>query len=107
MYSEFCMSTFEVRKQKDWIMDPQPVVNDRPAYPVRCNVPRMPASLLSSNAVDVESALRGIGANNFITPRDPVTPQTITLQPVKFYDEVPLYVPVLPERPKNQRPEGF
>ena len=107
MYSDFCVATYEMRKQKDWLMQTHPYVNDRPAYPIRCNVPRMPATLLANNAVDIESSLLGIGANNFIFPKDPVTPHTVALPPVKFYDEVPLYVPVLPIRPSNQRPEGF
>ena len=107
MYSEFCVDTHQMRQQKDWIMTTDPHVNSRPAYPVRYNVPRMPATLLANNAVDIESTLYGIGANNFISPKDKVVPQHVQLPPVSFHDEMPLYVPILPDFLPNQRPLGF
>lgn len=107
MYSEFCVDYNQVVNQKNWIMTVDAWENNRPAMPVGYNAPRMPATLLSNNAVDVESTLRGIGANNYIFPKQKVTPDTVQLPTVKFYDMLPLYVPVLPKPLDNQRPTGF
>ena len=107
MYSEFCVDTHQMRKQKEYIMTQDPVVNDRPAFPLRYNAPRLPGTLLASNSVDVESSLRGIGANNFIFPKGKVTAQPVALPTVRFYDEAPLYIPKLPDPLINQRPLGF
>ena len=107
MYSEFCVDYHQVVKQKEWIANTDPCVNDRPAMPIGYTNPKMPASLLSRNSVDIESSLRGIGANNYIFPKPKVTPQIIALPTVKFYDTLPLYVPILPQPLMSQRPTGF
>jgi hypothetical protein len=107
MYSEFCVDFHQVVKQKDWILNPAPCVNDRPAFPVGYNAPRMPATLLANNAVDIESSLRGIGANNYIFPKAKVTPKPVQLPTVTFYDMVPLYLPKLPDPLTHQRPTNF
>jgi len=107
MYSEFCVDYNQVSKQKEWLMNPNPCVNDRPAMPIGYNAPKMPATLLADNAVDIESSLRGIGANNYIFPKPKVTPNIVQLPTVKFYDMMPLYIPVLPQPLHGQRPTGF
>ena len=107
LYSEFCVDYYQVVRQKEWIANPDPCVNDRPAMPIGYMNPKMPATLLAQNAIDIESSLRGIGANNYIFPKAKVTPQPIQLPLVKFYDMVPLYVPVLPQPLQQQRPTGY
>jgi hypothetical protein len=107
MYSEFCVDYHQITKQKEMIMNTDPCVNDRPAMPIGYTNPRMPATLLAHNAIDIESTLRGIGANNYIYPKKKVTPQTIQLPTVRFYDTMPLYIPKLPEPLQNQRATGF
>lgn len=107
MYNEFCVSAKQVKKQQDMSMALEVCANDRPAWPVRLNAPHMPSTVLANNAIDIESSLRGIGANNFVYPRKPVTPQQVTLPPVRFYDEKPVYVPVLPDMYERQRPTNY
>jgi hypothetical protein len=107
MYSEFCVDYHQVMKQKEWLMNTDPCVNDRPAMPIGYLNPRMPATLLAHNAVDLESSLRGIGANNYIYPKAKVAHNPVQLPTVKFYDGVPLYVPLLPQPLTNQRATGF
>jgi hypothetical protein len=107
MYSEFCVDYHQVVKQKEWLANTDPCVNERPAMPIGYTNPRMPASLLAQNAVDIESNLRGIGANNYIFPKAKVTPQLVQLPTVTFYNLLPLYVPVLPEPLREQRPTRF
>lgn len=107
MYSEFCVDRQQVEKQKEWLMNTTSVVNDRPAMPIGYNQPRMPASVLANNAVDIESTLYGIGANNYIFPKKKVTADLMQLPIVQFYESAPLYLPILPEVQTNQRPTHF
>ena len=107
MYSEFCVDLRQTTKQKDYLMNPDPCVNNRPALPIGYNAPRMPATLLANNAVDIESSLYGISANNYIFPQKKVSPQPVHLQTVKFYDMTECFVPILPDPLKDQRPTGF
>jgi hypothetical protein len=107
MYSEFCVDRFQNKKQEQMILALDPVVNDRPAWPVRVNAPRYPSSMLANNAIDIESSLRGIGANNYINPPKQVQPDNLTLPTVCFYKEQPLFLPVLRAPFEGQRPLGF
>lgn len=107
MQSEFCVDRYQVVRQKDWLMNTVSVVNDRPAMPIGANVPRMPASVFANNAVDIESSLYGIGANNFIYPKKKVMPQLVHLPDVSFYTAPALYLPILPEVRGNERPTNF
>ena len=107
MYSEFCVDYHQVVRQKDWLSNTDPCINDRPAMPIGYTSPKVPATLLAHNAIDIESSLRGIGANNYIFPQRKVVPQFVQLPTVCFYDMVPLYVPVLPSPVQHQRPTGF
>ena len=107
MYSECCVEQYQVNRQKEWLMNTAPVVNDRPAMPLGYNVPRMPASVFANNAVDIESTLYGIGANNYIFPKKNVRPQLVHLPVVSFYEMPSLYVPLLPTVQENQRPTNY
>jgi hypothetical protein len=94
----------QIARQEDWLLNQTACVNDRPAFPVGINAPRMPASVLSNNSVDIETALFGIGANNYTFPQKPVVPRPIHLPQVSFYKSAPVYIPILPNLLQNQRP---
>jgi len=101
----FVADQSQVIRQEEWLMNTTASMNDRPAFPVGINAPRMPASLLANNSVDIETALFGIGTNNYIFPQKPVVPQAIHLPQVSFYNSAPVYIPILPHLLQNQRPK--
>ena len=95
MYQEFCVETNATARQYDWWMNPTSCVNDRPCFPIGVNAPHMPATNLSSSSVDIESRLRGIGANNFISPPREINPRLLTLPLVTFVAPAPVFIPKL------------
>lgn len=103
-YNDWCFSNKQVKRQEDWLMNTSPAINNRPAFPVGGLNPRMPASILSTNSVDIESNLFGIGANNFITPPSTGPPQLVRLPNVIFVQPTTVYIPKLPPPLLNQRP---
>jgi hypothetical protein len=75
------------------------------AYPCHgINVQRMPAEKLSTNSVDVETFLYGIGANNYLFPTTTPKNASITLPSSSFYERPALYIPTLPPMLQKQRP---
>jgi hypothetical protein len=94
----------QVTKQDEWLMNKTSCMNDRPAFPVGINAPRMPASILANNSIDIETALFGIGTNNYIFRQKPVVPQPVHLPQVSFYESTPVYIPKLPDLLQYQRP---
>jgi len=101
---DFWADQRQVSRQEEWRLNPTACMNDRPAFPVGLNAPRMPASLLANNSVDIETTLFGIGSNNYLTPQKPVLPRRIHLPQVSFYESAPVYLPKLPPLLQNQRP---
>jgi len=59
---------------------------------------------LSVNSCDIESMLRGIGANNLESPQSPATPDIKELKSLSMIDRIPLYVPRTLVVDPNQRP---
>jgi hypothetical protein len=59
---------------------------------------------LSNNSCDIESMLRGIGANNLVTPRASTVPMIAPLQSLSIMDRIPLLVPAPLVVQSNQRP---
>jgi hypothetical protein len=104
MYSDWCFSLKQLAREQAYVTCPSPYVNNRPSFPVGVLNPAMPASVLSNNAVDIESRLYGIGANNFVNPPRKVNPQLITLPSVVFVQPAPVYIPKLPPPLVGQRP---
>ena len=100
----FTVDQRQVLRQEEWLLNKTSCMNDRPAFPVGLNAPRMPSSILANNSVDIETALFGIGTNNYIFPQKPVVPRTIHLPQVSFYESAPVYIPKLPNLLQNQRP---
>lgn len=65
---------------------------------------RIASENLSSNSCDIESMLRGIGANNLETPQMPVMPAINTTKSLSIIDRLPVYVPRVLVVDPNQRP---
>jgi len=104
MRGDYLADKRSVTNQESWLFAPAPCVNDRPAFPVGLNAPRYPANLLSHNFVDIETSLRGIGANNYEYAAPVVHPRLLHLPQVSFYESAPVYIPKLPFMLQNQRP---
>ena len=104
MLGNFTADQGQVVKQERWLLNTTACANDRPAFPVGLNAPRMPASILANNSTDIETALFGIGTNNYVFPQKPVVPRPIHLPQVSFYEVAPVYIPTLPHLLQNQRP---
>jgi hypothetical protein len=75
-----------------------------PAFPCGVNVQYVPSHCLSSNAVDVESSLYGIGSNNYVFPTDIHSPKATSLSTVQFIPRSTVYIPKLPPYLQGQRP---
>jgi len=54
---------------------------------------RMAASTLSTNNVDIESQLYGIGSTNLVTPNADVRAEIKGLKSLDIIDKLPVYVP--------------
>jgi len=65
---------------------------------------RTGSSNLASNACDIESQLRGIGATNLVEPRAPITPEIHSLQSLNIAGRLPLIMPSAFKPEPNQRP---
>lgn len=102
MYSDFRMVTNGQEKIADWQTTEKVLYS--PAYPCGVNVQRMPANRLSTNAVDIESSLYGIGANNYVYPVAPTNPELTILPTKQFYKNPDLFIPILPPYLQAQRP---
>lgn len=100
MPCEFYQYQQEIKKQMEWN-----TITQKPAYPCSgINVQYIPASALSSNSVDIETFLYGIGSNNYIFPTESPTLHSEPLQTVQFIPRENLYLPYLPPLLQNQRP---
>ncbi len=75
-----------------------------PAFPCGVNVQYVPSHCLSSNAIDVESSLYGIGSNNYVFPTDIHSPKATRLSTVQFIPRPIVYIPKLPPYLQEQRP---
>jgi hypothetical protein len=48
---------------------------------------------LSRNAVEIESFLYGVGANNLVHPKSSVVPEINELRSLNIIDRLPVYLP--------------
>ena len=79
-----------------------------PALPNYINPSKLPASLFSFNAVDIESSLFNIGANNLVEPEKEFTPSLKTnLAEINFFEPTKLIKENLFIPLNNQRPVIF
>ncbi len=61
-------------------------------------------TVLSSNSVDIESSLRGIGSTNLVKPQFPTFPQLTPLNTVEFFKRSPIIMPAKLEISNTERP---
>lgn len=64
---------------------------------------RTGSSNLASNACDIESQLRGIGATNLVEPQAPIAPQIHALPSLNIAGRLPLQMPAPFQPVPNQR----
>jgi hypothetical protein len=102
MYSDFRLTTNGQEKLADWQTTEKVLYS--PAYPCGVNVQKMPANRLSTNSVDIESSLYGIGSNNYVFPVAPTEPDFTILPTKQFYKIPDVYIPILPSFLQAQRP---
>ena len=69
------------------------------------NASSRPAAELSKNFVDIESSLRGIGANNNVIRQPDVVPQLNDMKFVSYFDRPQLSMPDPLVIEENQRPK--
>ena len=101
-HSDFLANQLEQKKVMDWYT---PSVLQPIAYPCYgVNVQKVPANLLSNNAIDIETYLYGIGSNNYIFPTQNPSIDLKKLPNVSFFPTPNLYIPILPPFLQNQRP---
>jgi hypothetical protein len=92
----------EMNKQSEWNTS---TILQSPAFPCSgINVQYTPSTTLSKNAVDIETYLYGIGANNYIFPTTTPSTEVTNLPTVSFTPIPNLYIPKLPAYLQNQRP---
>jgi hypothetical protein len=101
MYSNFCIQRNEIDKHSLLHLENTAT---SPAYPHGVNVQYVPSNRLSSNAVDLETNLFGIGSNNYVFPTATPTPSFTALSTVMFAPASTVYIPTLPPYLQGQRP---
>ena len=77
-----------------------------PAIPSGGSAPpsKINRTVLSSNSIDIESALRGIGSTNLVKPQFPTIPQLTSLNRVEFFKRSPVIMPAKLEISNTERP---
>lgn len=68
------------------------------------NASYLPKQLLSSNAVDIESDLFGVGSSNLEIEKKPVVARTYRLQTHSFFERPEVIIPNEFVLERNQRP---
>ena len=66
---------------------------------------RVASENLAKNYCDIESQLRGIGANNLVAPQPEVTPDLYNLNSLSTINRLPLLLPEPLVLQENQRPQ--
>ena len=105
--NNYCHEQTELKKHRDYVIQPMKRSHSNPAYPnVGINAPKyMPNTELSKDSVDIESRLFGINATNLVNPQKPMYPTLHTL-PTKTFFERPYHIfPQFNYYEDNQRPQ--
>jgi len=101
MYSNFCIQRNELDKQSTLHIENKFTA---PAFPCGINMQYAPSNRLSTNAIDLETNLFGIGSNNYIYPVSTPTPSLTSLDTAMFVPPRNVYIPKLPPYLQGQRP---
>tara|TARA_B100000530_G_scaffold308872_1_gene234263 strand:- start:811 stop:1164 length:354 start_codon:yes stop_codon:yes gene_type:complete len=111
-------STRQKNSQGDYVLEQKSIerLSAHTLYPYRrvsyktalpdagINVGHVPANQLSSNAVDIESRLYGINANNLIKPQEAIVPGLNLLPNASFFERITTFMPEPLVMEKGQRP---
>lgn len=65
---------------------------------------QIPITKLSRNPIDIESFLRGVGANNLVNPAPVFTPELNCVHSANLFQRPDVIMPVPLVVPNNQRP---
>tara|TARA_Y100000780_G_C13690897_1_gene419517 strand:- start:2425 stop:2775 length:351 start_codon:yes stop_codon:yes gene_type:complete len=68
------------------------------------NVGHMPNTVLSENAIDIESRLYGINSTNLVNPQKDITPKLKSLPSIAFFERPKVFLPEPLVIEDNQRP---
>ena len=106
-YNNYCHSQAELKKHRNYLVEPMKRINEKSAYPnVGINAPQyMPNTLLSKDSVDIESRLFGINATNLVNPQAPMQPTLYKLPTVTFFERPYQIYPQFNYHKDNQRPQ--
>ena len=103
--SDYEMEQKQNTKESAHILNPDRLFANNNAYPCfGVNVGHMPLENLSSNGVDVESALFGINSTNLVNPQAPVNANVKNMPDVAFFERRKPFLPESLVVEKNQRP---
>ena len=92
--SDYLMEQKIYKNSSEYLLNPQRLFAHRNSYPTfGVNVGHMPLENLSSNGVDVESALMGINSTNLVNPQGPVYNQQKHLPNVTFFERKKSFLP--------------
>ena len=77
---------------------------NKPSYFVRGSNPSIYAGQLDSNAIDVESTLRGIGSTNLEGPSFKADPSPNQIRCISYFDVNNIYIPAPYQHSTVERP---
>jgi len=107
-FSQEQKSLYNVHQHIMWKYKTIPFMSSFPT--VGINMPTMRNgyinNVLSNNACDIESSLRGIGSSNLVNKKPKVIPQLNNLSSAKYFDRPEVYLPNPLVIEKSQRPKG-
>ena len=92
----YCLQQRSYRHSRDYTSYPNSQYGHAydPAIPCVGIMPsHMPRDTLSSNPVEIESALFGINSTNLVDPQAPVMPQLKTIPEKAYFNRIPLIMP--------------
>ena len=104
---DYCLQQRQIAQSRDYRM----YINGQTGQAYQTNFPctginmgHMPNTLLSTNPVEIESALFGINSTNLVSPQGPVMGEVNVIQFLPFFTRKPTYIPPPLVIEANQRP---
>lgn len=102
---EYCYEQKSYQQSRRYTTNAMKRINPYSAIPCSgVNIGGMPNTVLSRNAVDIESELYGIGLTNLVKPYQEVVPQINVLPMASFFPREDILVPEPLVVEANQRP---
>jgi len=89
--SDYCLEQKQNRVANEYTMNSMKRFSNNNSMPeFGIFVSHMPNTVMSRNAVDIESSLRGIGSTNLVNPKPATKAQLKKLPELSFYEKMPL-----------------